>query len=108
MAKSVAGSPVVPPYQRAAQVPTRNFFALLHADNMETENGQPEPKPAYQSGWQGQQSPSTKACRPLHIVLTSTLNLISSQRDLKQAGKRPFEFRNMIVGTKVMSEDIAD
>jgi hypothetical protein len=75
------------PYQKAAQVPTRNSFAPLRAVNMETENGEAASKTTDQSEQQGQHSTPTKAGRPPPIVLTSTVNLINLQKDLKLSAK---------------------
>jgi hypothetical protein len=40
--------------------------------------------------------------------LTSTVNLISLQKDLKLILKGPFEFRNTRAGNKVMSKEMTD
>jgi hypothetical protein len=62
-----------------AQVPTRNFFSPLR---METGNDVATREPADQAEEQGQETTS-KAGRPPPIVLTSTVNLMSLQKELK-------------------------
>jgi hypothetical protein len=105
---TVEASHVVAPCQKAAQVPTRNFFAPLRAVNMETENVEAAPKPTDQSEEQGQHQTLTEAGRPPPIVLTSTVNLMSLQKDLKLSVKGHFKFRNTRAGTKVISKEMAN
>jgi hypothetical protein len=89
-------------------VPTRNFIAPLRAVNKETENVEAAPKPTDQPEEQGQHQTSPKTGRPPPIVLTSAVNLIGLQKDLKLSVKGHFEFRNTRAGTKVMSKEMAD
>jgi hypothetical protein len=98
----VEASHVGAPYQKGTQVLTRNFFAPLRAVNMETENVEAASKPTDQSEQQGQHPTPTKAGRPPPIVLTSTVNLNSLQKDLKLSAKGHFEFRNTRTETKVI------
>jgi len=103
--KKGTDSQAVAPYQRVLQVPTRNFFAPLRADKMETAN---EPNVEDQSGQQDQQAPTNKAGRPPPIVLTSKINLIAVQKEIKLIVTGSFEFRNTRTGTKIMSKEMAD
>jgi hypothetical protein len=95
----------VPPHRRVAQLPTRNFFAPL-GTTMETDTAGAAPKD--QPEQQSQQAAANKGGRPPPIVMTSTINLISLQKDLKQIVKGPFEFRNTKIGSKVVSKEMAD
>jgi hypothetical protein len=74
--KKAAMSPA--PYHKA-QVPTKNFFAPLR---METGNEVRAQQPADQAEQQEQETTS-KAGRSPPIVLTSTVNLMSLQKELK-------------------------
>jgi hypothetical protein len=67
-------SQVVPPYQKSTPLPTRNFFAPLRTDAMETES-----RDSVETG-QGQQAPASNTGRPPPIVLTSNLNQINLQK----------------------------
>jgi hypothetical protein len=55
---------------------------------------------------QQHQAPSSQAGRPPPIVLTSQVNLIQLQRQLKDLLKGKFEFRNTRNGTKVVTKEI--
>jgi hypothetical protein len=72
---------------------------------MDTAN---EPNVEDQSGQQGQQAPTNKAGRPPPIVLTSKINLIALQKDIKEIVRGSFEFINTRTGTKVMSKEMED
>lgn len=79
---------------------TRNFFAPLRT-TMDTDssvtvtNSQEEEVPG-------------KTCRPPPIILTSTVNLIHLQKNLKTVVKEDFEFRNTRNGTRVITKGMAD
>jgi hypothetical protein len=85
--KKAAMSPA--PYHKA-QVPTKNFFAPLR---MKTGNDVTAQQPADQAEQQVQETTS-KAGRPPPIVLTSTVNVMSLQKELKVLLNGSFEFRN--------------
>jgi hypothetical protein len=81
------------------QVPTKNFYAPLRATNMETDASVTEPIPpeAAAEGKTGRSPP---------IVLTSTVNLIQLQKQLKGVAKDNFEFRSTQNGTRVVTKDM--
>jgi hypothetical protein len=83
------------------QVPTKNFYAPLRATNMETDAPATEPIPP-EAATQG------KTGRPPPIVLTSTVNLIQLQKQLKGVAKDSFEFRITRNGTRVVTKDMVD
>jgi hypothetical protein len=55
-----------------------------------------------------QQAPSTQAGRPPRIVLTSQINLIQIQRQLKSLLKGNFEFRGTRNPTRVVTKEMVD
>jgi hypothetical protein len=57
---------------------------------------------------QGQQTTSNKTGRPPPIVLTSTVNLIKLQKDLKSISKAPFEMRSTENGIPVLIKEMGD
>jgi hypothetical protein len=83
------------------QVPTKNFYVPLRATNLETDAPFTEPIPP-EAAAQG------KTGRPPPIVLTSTVNLIQLQKQLKDVAKDNFEFRNTRNGTRVVTKDMVD
>jgi hypothetical protein len=72
----------------SAKVTTRNFFAPLRTANMDTDSPAAESSPA------AEEAVPAKAGRPPPIVLTSAMNLIQLQKQLKGVAKQAFEFRN--------------
>jgi hypothetical protein len=52
--------------------------------------------------------PTDKPCRPSPIVLTSAVNLIHLQKQLKNVVQENFEFRNTRNGTRVITRNLAD
>jgi hypothetical protein len=75
---------------------------------MEMGNEVTAQQPADQAEQQGQKVPTSKAGRPPPIVLTSTVNLMSLQKELKVLLKGFFEFRNAKAGTRIVSREMAD
>jgi hypothetical protein len=72
--------------QPHAELPTRNFFAPLRAE-MELESSKEETK-----GGGVQKEGTNPAGRPPPIILTSAVNLIQLQKELKGIVKGSFEF----------------
>jgi hypothetical protein len=72
---------------------------------MDTAN---EPNDEDRSGQQGQQAPTNKAGRPPPIVLTSKINFIALQKEIKPTVTESFAFRNTRTGTKIMSKEMTD
>jgi hypothetical protein len=64
-------------------VPTRNFFALLRTNEAPRKSGRPPP-----------------------IMMTSTINLIRLQSDLKEHVKGKHEFRNTRNGTRIIRKEM--
>jgi hypothetical protein len=83
------------------QVLTKNFYAPLRATNMETDAPVTEPI-SPEAAAQG------KMGRPPTIVLTSIVNLIQLQKQLKGVAKDNFEFRNTRNGTRVVTKNMVD
>jgi hypothetical protein len=83
------------------EITTRNFFAPLRTAKMDTESA-------------GSEAPSSEATapgktgRPPPIILTSTVNLIQLQKQLKGVVSEDFEFRSTRNGTRVITRGIAD
>jgi hypothetical protein len=81
-------------------VSTRNFFAPLRTTDMDTQNtGTKNTLP--------EQEAPRKSGRPPPIVMTSTINLIRLQSDLKEHVKGEYEFQNTRNGTCI-TEEMAD
>jgi hypothetical protein len=59
-------------------------------------------------GEQQQQPPDSQRGRPPPIILTSILNLIQLQKQLKGLVKGSFEFRNTRNGTRIVTKEMAD
>jgi hypothetical protein len=74
---------------------------------MGTGNDVTTQEPADQAEEQGQETTS-KAGRPPPIVLTSTVNPMSLQKELNVLLKGSFEFRNTKAGTRIVSKEMAD
>jgi hypothetical protein len=93
-----------PRLQRQQGVPTTNFFALLRSSHMETGEEIAEDIPENVQ----QQVASSQIGRPPPIVLTSEVNLIALQRQLKEIEKGTFEFRSTRNGTRVVLKEMSD
>jgi hypothetical protein len=65
---------------------TRNFFAPLRTTEMDTDSASTEASP--------QETTTAKTGRRPPIVLTSDVNLIKLQKQLKNVAKEDFEFRS--------------
>jgi hypothetical protein len=57
---------------------------------------------------QQQQAPSSEAGRPPRIALTSQVNLIQLQRQVKGLLKGNFEVRSTRNGTRIFTEEMMD
>jgi hypothetical protein len=90
-----------PQLQSKHEVPTRNFFAQLRSTEKEADNGDDADDTTER---QQHQAPSSQVGRLPPIVLTSQVNLIQMQRQLKGLLKGNFEFRNTINGTRVVTK----
>jgi hypothetical protein len=88
------------------EIPTRNFFAPLRTADKEVEHT--EDNSDRTDGDHQQQSPSSRRGRPLPIILTSAINLIQLQKQLKSFVKSSFEFRKTRNGTRVVTKEMAD
>jgi hypothetical protein len=55
-----------------------------------------------------QQPPNSQRGRPPPIILTSTINLIQLQKEIKGLVKGRFEFRNTRNGTRIVTKEMAD
>jgi hypothetical protein len=90
----------VPP--PAPRVETKNFFAPLRATNtsMDTDSPGADSSPADKT--------EGKSARPPPIMLTSVVNLIKLQKELKSVAKQSFELRNTKSGTRVVTKDMVD
>jgi hypothetical protein len=69
------------------KVATKNFFAPLRTNNMDTDAPDTESTAT-------EKAVPEKLGRPPPIVLTSTSNLIQLQKQLKGVAKDTFEFRS--------------
>jgi hypothetical protein len=83
------------------EIPTRNFFAPLRMTNMDTDSSGMEAKTQ-------EEAVPEKTCRPPPISLTSSINLIQLQKQLKNVVKDDFEFRSTRNGTRVITNGMAD
>jgi hypothetical protein len=87
--------------QSVKKVPTtRNYFAPLRTPQMEAEESEPPTEE--------QQTSPVVSGRPPPIVLTSAINLIQLQNNLKSIVKGNFEFRSTRNGTRVVTREMAD
>jgi hypothetical protein len=57
---------------------------------------------------EAQQPSSSKADRPPPIVLTSTTNLMTLQKHIRDIVTGNFEFRNTRRGTRIVTKEMAD
>jgi len=76
---------------------TRNFFAPLEMD-AEPETGGMEEEPLQRTGKD----------RPPPIIITSQVNLLKFQKEIKAITKGSFELRNTKHGTRAISREMAD
>jgi hypothetical protein len=89
----------LPVYQKPRPVVTKNFFAQLRAVAMEGAEVCDETPSSENNLEKG---------RPPHIVLTSEINFLLLQKDLKVAVTGEFFFRNTASGTGITTESMAD
>jgi hypothetical protein len=80
---------------------TWNYFVPLRTAQMDTEERNREGE---NSAEEHQQAPSLVAGRPPPIVLTSAVNLILLQKQLKGLVKGNFEYRSTRNGTRVITK----
>jgi hypothetical protein len=80
---------------------TKNFFAPLRTLNMDTD------APGTESSAAEEPVPG-KASGPPPIILTSAINLIQLQKQLKGIAKQQFEFRSTKNGTRVTTKNMVD
>jgi hypothetical protein len=73
---------------------------------MEVENT--EENSDQTDGDRQQQAQNSQRGRPPHIILTSTINLMQLQKQLKGLVKGSFEFRSTRNGTRVVTKEMAD
>jgi hypothetical protein len=83
------------------EVATQNFFAPLRASDMGTDSANTEDKPH-------EAAAPAKTGRPPPIVLTSAINLIQLQKQLKGVVSENLEFRSTRNGTRVISRSMVD
>jgi hypothetical protein len=95
---TAASEPVTTPPK---EITTRNFFATLRAANMDTDSADSEDSTSAATA-------PGKTGRPPPIILTSAVNLIQLQKQLKGVVSEDFEFRNTRNGTRVITRGMAD
>jgi hypothetical protein len=83
------------------EITTRNFFDPLRATIMDTDFSGTE------ANTQEKAVPG-KICRPPPIILTSNINLIQLQKQLKTVVKDDFEFHSTRNGIRVIIKGMAD
>jgi hypothetical protein len=86
------------------EVATKNFFAPLRTAEMDVElipeeGATDEPT---------REAPTNKAGRPPPIILTSAVNLIQLQRNVRDIVKGDFEFCNTRSGTRITTKNMED
>jgi hypothetical protein len=91
--------------QQKVAIPTRNFYAPLTTMDVEIQN---EITEETDPSTQQQQQTAKGAGRPPPIVLTSSVNLIKLERDIKSIAKNKYEFRTTRNGIRVMTKEMAD
>jgi hypothetical protein len=82
-------------------VTTKNFFAPFRTLNVDTDASGTESS-------ETEEPVPRKSSRPPPIVLTSTINLIQLQKQLKGIAKQQFEFRSTRNGTRITTKDMVD
>jgi hypothetical protein len=93
--RNITGETSPPKTQAATPVPTRNFFAPLNSMEMDTEGKTGDDTPKY-SG------------RPPPIVVTTSINLIKTQKEIKPKLKGDFTLRNTKNGTRLTTKNMDD
>jgi hypothetical protein len=86
-------------YQKPRPVVTKNFFAPLRAVPMEGAEVCDETPSSDNNLEKG---------RPLPIILTSEVNILSLQEDLKAVVTEEFFFQNTASGTRITTKSMAD
>jgi hypothetical protein len=99
--KAVPTGAFAPATTPPMEITTRNFFSPLRAAKIDTESA-------------GSGAPSSEATapgktgRPPPIILTSAVNLIQLQKQLKGVVSEDFEFRSTRNGARVITRGMAD
>jgi hypothetical protein len=83
------------------EVDTRNFFAPLRTTDMDMDFASTDTSPR-------ETTTTAKTGRRPPIVLTSAVNLIQLQKQLKKVVKGDFEFRNTRNGTRIITIGMVD
>jgi hypothetical protein len=94
-----------PQLQLKPEVPTRNFFTPLRSIEMEADHRDDVEDT---TECQQHQVPSSEASGLPPIILTSQVNLIQLQRQLKGILRGRFKFHNTRNGTRVVTVEMAD
>jgi hypothetical protein len=89
------------------EMATKNFFSPLTTAEMEIEHA-PVEGTSDDPNKEPQQTSASKAGRPPPIVLTSTTNLMTLQKHIKDIVTGNFEFRNTRSGTRIVTKEMAD
>jgi hypothetical protein len=84
----------------ANEVTTRNFFAPIRAAGMDTDSANSEAS--------CKTTTPGKAGRPPPIIITSAVNLIQLQKQLKGVVREDFELISIRNGTRVITRGMAD
>jgi hypothetical protein len=85
--------PTLLPYSKQGSIDTKNYYAPLRTD-METDTTEAEKQASESTADEGQKPTPKTPSRSPPIVLTSTVNVIRLQKNLKSISKGPFELRN--------------
>jgi hypothetical protein len=92
-----AGEKIPPKTQQATSITTRNFFALLTSQSMETgDSAEVETPKGKGTG------------RPPPIIVTSNINLLKTQKELDTKLKGVFTIRNTRNGTRLTTQSMDD
>jgi hypothetical protein len=83
------------------EVATRNFFAPLQVSDMDMDSANTEATPRDAAA-------PAKTGRPPPKILTSAVNLILLQKQLKGVVSENFEFRSTRNGIRVITRSMAD
>jgi hypothetical protein len=94
-AAGTTGSVGDPSVRPQVDLPTRNFYAPLRTE-MELEDNSK------------QQEPTNQAGRPPPIILTSAVNLLQLQKQLRSIVQGSFEFWTTKTGTRVVTKEMVD
>ncbi|XP_023725873.1 uncharacterized protein LOC111874531 [Cryptotermes secundus] len=90
------------------EVPTRNYFAPLRVTTMDTDSAGDGATALEEGSTTLEVDTSGRAGRPPPIIITTTVNLIHLQKQLKNVVSGDFEFRNTKSGTRVITKSMAD